>query len=54
MRSDNLIFAECAALLEHFVHQRGFTMVNVCDDRNIPKIFSDHMKDFPFLKGIID
>ena len=32
---DLLIFAVHAALLEHFVNQRGLAVVNVGDDRNV-------------------
>ena len=36
-----LIFAKYAALLEHFVHQGRFSMVDMCDNRNIPQIISN-------------
>ena len=43
-----LILPECAALLEHFVHQGGFAVVTVGDDGDIPQIVSYH-NGHPFL-----
>ena len=37
-----LVFAEHAALLEHFVHQRGLAVVNVRDNGNVANIFPNH------------
>ncbi len=42
---DLLIFVVFAALLQHFVHKRGLTVIDVCDYRNVcanllPKILS--------------
>ena len=36
----HLVFAEYAALLEHFVDQRGFAVVNVGNDGDIAQFFS--------------
>ena len=30
------------ALFQHGIHQRGFAMIDMCDDRNVPNIVSDH------------
>ncbi len=35
---DDLIVAEDAALVEHGVHQRGFSVVHVCDDGDIANL----------------
>ena len=48
-----LIFAVDAALLEHFVHQRGLAVVNVGDNRNISDLLLRDHKVFPFLKAHI-
>ena len=40
---DHLVFAECARLLEHLVDQRGFAVVDVCDDRNVAQIVTNHI-----------
>ena len=37
-----LVLAEHAALLEHFVHQRGLAVVNVRDNGNVANIFPNH------------
>ncbi len=45
-----LIFAENAALLEHFVHQRGLAMIDVRDDGYISEIFSFHSQSQRLLR----
>ena len=35
-----LIFVVFAALLQHFVHKRGLTVIDVCDYRNVAQICS--------------
>ena len=37
---DLLIFVVFAALLQHFVHKRGLTVIDVCDYRNVAQICS--------------
>lgn len=37
-----LIFSERTRLFEHTVNQRGFAVVDVCDDSNVSQIVSNH------------
>ena len=39
-----LVFAENAALLEHFVDERGLAVVNVRDDGDIAEVFKNHFQ----------
>ena len=41
-----LILPECAALLEHLVHQRGLSVVDVGDNCNVTNIFSFHFHTY--------
>ena len=41
---DLLVFAENAALLEHFVDERGFAVVNVRDDSDIADVLTNHFQ----------
>ena len=40
---NSLIFAENSALLEHFVNEGSFTVVNVGDDSDVSQIVSNHI-----------
>ena len=42
-----LVFPECTTLFEQFVHQSGFTMINMGDDRYITNIFSGYLHKLP-------
>ena len=44
---DFLVFPECTTLFEQFIHQSGFTMVNMGDDRYITNIFSGYLHKLP-------
>ena len=46
---DLLVFAEDAALLEHFVDQRGFAVVDVRDDGDVADILTNHFHWKPLL-----
>ena len=41
---DLLVFTENAALLEHFVDERGFAVVNVRDDSDIADVLTNHFQ----------
>ena len=43
-----LIRTKDTALPEHLIHQRSLAMIDVCNDRNIPQIFSfSHAVNLP-------
>jgi len=46
---DCLILPKHTALLQHLIHEGGFSVVNVCNDCNISQIFSQHGKISSFL-----
>ena len=48
-----LIFTEHTALFQHFVYQCGLAVVNVCNNRNISQIFSQHGKISSFLLPLL-
>ena len=47
--TDYLIFMISVALFEHPVNKGGLPVVNVRDNRNIPKVFSDQSSMLPFV-----
>ena len=46
---DNLVIAECAALMQHCVHQRGLAVVNVSDNGNVAQIVTNHKNNLSIL-----